>query len=199
MENVGNRVIQYDPQQVAVNSSMSIEGSDGVNVPYVGGSFQTGGGPRALNPGEQVVLFKSLNIAEQYLFTSPGTCTVQFRGQGQAFGEVDIPRSNVIKIRVADGPVQQSRLIARRLFDQAQLSGWGIHIVEEGSVVPFGRSSSNGATFALSRVGRSLEDSPRVMIWVTDGRSAVEPGNKDGQQGRTAEPIGRCPWGEVYL
>lgn len=199
MQNLGNRVIQYDSQQVAVNASMTVERSDGVNAPFIVTNVQTGGGPRPLNPGDRVVLFKSLDIAAQYLLTSPGTYTVRFRGQDKAFGEVDIPTSNAITIRVADGPVQPSRLIARRLVDTVQMSGWRVGIVEEGSVVPLGRSLSNGATFALSRGGRTKEDALRVMIWVTASPSALEPSKQDAPRGRTAEPIGRCAWGEVYL
>jgi hypothetical protein len=130
MENLRRRVVHYDPQQVAVNSSMSIEGTGGVNVPFVGGSVQTVmfGDLPALNPRERTVLFEALDIADQYLLTSPGTYSVRFRGQDNAFGDVAIPASNAITIRVADGQLRP-----------------------------------------------------------------------DAQRGRIAEPIGRCPWGEVYL
>jgi hypothetical protein len=43
MENVGSRVIHYDPTQVAINSSMYIEGNDGVEVPSIAPGAQTEG------------------------------------------------------------------------------------------------------------------------------------------------------------
>jgi len=199
MENVGNRVVQFDAAQVAVNSSISIETDGGVKVPFVAMPAQTGGGSRPLKPDEECVLFETLDIADQYLLTSPGTYTVRFKGRDEGFGDVAIPPSNAITIRVADGPVRTSRMLARKLVDIGQPPEWQVGVVEEGEVVPLGRSSMAGTTLALSRAGRSKEETLRVLIWVTAHPSAVEPSNHDTGRERLSEPIGRCPWGEVYL
>jgi hypothetical protein len=37
------------------------------------------------------------------------------------------------------------------------------------------------------------------MIWVTAHPSAVEPSNHDTGREYLSEPIGHCPYGEVYL
>jgi hypothetical protein len=199
MENVGSRVIHYDAAQVAINSSMYIEGNDGVEVPSIAPGAQTGGGSRPLNPGERAVLFETLDIAGQYLFTAPGSYTVRFRGQDEGFADTPIPPSNVITIRVADGPVRPSQQIARSLFDAGLPPGWRVHVYGEGKVVPLGRSSETGAALALRRQGRSLADAHVVLIWVTASFSPLESPKQDGAREGTAEPIGRCPWGEVYL
>jgi hypothetical protein len=170
-------------------------------VPYIASSVQTAimGDLPTLKPGERTVLFEALDIADQYLLTSPGTYTVRFRGQDRVFGDVGIPVSNAILVRVSDGPVQPSRLIARRLFDMGKVSDLQVAIAKEGTVVPLGRSSSNGAFFTLRRGTRAKGGDLRVLIWVIDGPSAVEPNSQDAQRGLTAESIGRCQWGEVYL
>lgn len=199
IENLGSRVIRYDPTQVAINSSMSIEGNDGGTVPSIAGSVQTGGDSQALNPGQRTVLFETLDIADQYLITSPGRYKVQFKGLGKGFADTAIPASNVITIRVADGPLRPSRQIARSLFDTAQSSGWRVRVSEEGSVVPIGRASAKGASFVLRRGSETKANPLRVLLWVTATPSAIEPSGQDAQRGRTAERIGRCPWGEVYL
>jgi hypothetical protein len=199
MENVGSRVIHYDPAQVAINSSMYIERNDGVEVPYIAPGAQTGGGSLPLNPGERAVLFETLDIADQYLLTAPGSYTVRFRGQDMGFADTPIPPSNAITIRLADGPVRPSRQLARSVFDAGLPPGWSVHVYGEGKVVPLGRSSQTGTALALRRAGRSLADAHVVLIWVTASFSPLESPKQDGARERTAEPIGRCPWGEVYL
>jgi len=199
MENVGSRVIHYDAAQVAINSSMYIEGIDGVEVPSIAPGAQTGGGSLPLNPGERAVLFETLDIAGQYLLTAPGSYTVRFRGQDRGFADTPIPPSNAITIRVADGPVRPSRQIARSLFDAGLPPGWRVYVYEEGKVVPLGRSSETGTALALRRAGRSLADAHVVLIWVTTSFSPLESPKQDGALERTAEPMGRCPRGEVYL
>lgn len=199
IENLGSRVIRYDPTQVAINSSMSIEGNDGVKVPSIAPNVQTGGDSKALKPGERTVLFETLDIADQYLLTSPGSYKVQFKGLGKGFSDTAIPPSNAITIHVADGPVQPSRMIARKLIDMEQMSGWRTQIVKEGSVVPIGRASAKGASFVLRRGPETKANALRMLLWVTATPSAIEPSGQDAQRGRTAERIGRCPWGDVYL
>jgi hypothetical protein len=198
VENLGSRTVQIETAQAAVNSSMAIERSDGANVPYIAGSVQTGMGRRVLKPGERTVLFADLDIADQYLLTSPGTYKVKFRGQDGGDGSVMIPASNAVTIRVADGPVRPSRLVARNLLDEMQAAGWRLEFVEEGDVVPVGRSSVNGTTVALSH-GRRSKDDPFVLIWVTASPSAIKPPERDENRLSPAEALGRCPWGEVYL
>jgi hypothetical protein len=199
MENSGSRAVQFDPQQVGVNSSMSIERSDGTNVPYIAPLVQTFimGDPPVLKPGERAVLLEALDIADQYLLTSPGTYKVRFRGrdgdvirfrgQDGNVGEVDIPGSNAVAIRVTDGPVQAS--------------GWCLAIYKEGDVVPVGRSSANGTALALTRDGRTTNKghAPSAMIWVTASPSAITPPEPDAKRLSPAETIGHCEWGEVYL
>lgn len=199
MENVGGRVVRYDAQQVDVNDSMLIEGTDRFvgSAPFIAMTVQTGGGPRALNPGERTVLFEGLDIAEQYLLTAPGTYEVRFRGQSEGFGEIAIPPSNVITIRIANGPVQSSRLIARSLLEMDPHSRVGV--VEEGQVVPLGRSPVKGVSLALTRASRTKGDSLRVLIWVTMSPAVVEVDRLGGQRGPVAEGLGRCEWGEVYF
>jgi hypothetical protein len=199
MENVSRRVIHYDPQQVAINSSMYVEGNGGVEVPYIAPGAQTLGGPHPLNPGERVVLFEALDIAGQYLLTAPGSYTVRFRGQDEGFADTPIPPSNAITIRVVDGPVRPSRQIARSLFDAGPPPGWRVSVCGEGNVVPLGRSSETGTALDLRRLGRSLSDAHVVLIWVTANFSPLASPKQDGARDGTAEPIGHCPWGEVYL
>ena len=188
MENRGERVVNYDRQQVAVNSSMSIEGNDGVSVPFVAMTVQTLGGPRPLNPGERCVLFEALDVADQYLITSPGTYTFRFKGRDKTFGDVAIPPSNTITIQVTDGPLQPSRVIARRLLDAGKASGWRVGIVKEGTV---------GTTLALNRIERRTKDNSPVLVWITGSTSAEEIPRLGVQ--RTAQLVGHSPWGEVYL
>ena len=199
LENLGTRAVRIETAQVAVNSSMAIERSDGTNVPYIAGSVQTGMGGKVLNPGESTVLFDKLDIADQYLLTSPGTYKVRFRGQDVGdVGQVAIPASNAVTIRVAEGPVRPSRVVARTLLDAVQASGWRLEFVKEGDVVPAGRSSVNGTTVALSH-GRRSKDDPFVFVWVTASASAIKPFKPDEKHWGPAEAIGRCPWGEVYV
>src|SRR5262245_19280414 len=98
MKNVGSRVVHYDPTQMAINSSMYIEGNDGVEVPSIAPGAQTGVDSRPMNPGERAVLFEALDIASQYLLTAPGSYTVRFRGQDRGFADTPIPPSNAITI-----------------------------------------------------------------------------------------------------
>jgi hypothetical protein len=211
IENLGSRALQVETTQVAINASMSIVRSDGTNVPYIAPGAQTGWGGPVLNPGERKVLFEGLDIADQYLIASPGTYTVQFRGNPGNVGVEElpafaaIPASNVVTIRVTDGPLKLSRLVARALFDAAmfdavQASGWRMAIYKEGDVVPVGRSSVNGAALSLTlHDGRALGEQHGVLIWVTASPSAITPPEPDVKSLSPAEAIGRCQWGEVYL
>jgi hypothetical protein len=185
---------------------MSIERSDGTNLPCVVPPVQTGMGRGVvLDPGERTVLLEGLDIADQYLLTSPGIYKFQFKGQpgypryGDMAGSADIPASNAVTISVADGPLKPSRLLARKLFDAAQTLGWRLEYLTEGDVAPVGRSSVNGTTFALSHGLPTKEDASRTLVWVTTSPSAIAAANPDEHRLSPAVALGRCPWGEVYL
>ncbi len=82
----GGGTLYYDDQQVAVNGSMTINNGNGKSIPYVGGSFQTGGSFRPVGPGQTVVLFDNFDITKQYSVARPGQYTVQFNGRGLSVG-----------------------------------------------------------------------------------------------------------------
>jgi len=202
IENLGRRAVKVDPIQVAINSSMAIETGDGVSVPYIKGWIQTGIGQLVLKPGERAVLFEALDIADQYLLTSPGTYNVQFKHQYSGdpdTASIDIPASNVLTITMTDGAVKPSRLVARKLLDAMQPSGWSLRWVKEGDVVPIGRSSVNGTIVVFSRGRVMTKDDLPVRLWVTASPSGTTPPKQDEKRESPAEPIGRCPWGDVYL
>jgi hypothetical protein len=206
VENLGSRAIQFAFEQLHAHLSMSIEGSDGTNVPCIVPPVQTGFGRGVvLKPGERTVLFEEFDVADQYLLTSPGTYKVQFTGQDgfqaqdSMEGSADIPASNAVTISVADDPVKPSRLLARRLFDAAETLGWRLEFLEEGDVVPVGRSSVIGTTLALSHGLRDKDDATRALVWVTTSPSAIAVAKPDEHRWSPAVALGRCPWGEVYL
>jgi len=207
VENQGRRAVHFAFEQLHVHLSMSVEQSDGTNVPCVVPSGQTGFGRGVvLNRGERTVLLEGLDIADQYLLTSPGIYKFQFKGQPgypryrDMEGSDAIPASNAVTITVADGPVKPSRLLARALFDAVQTSGWHVALLGEGDVVPAGRSSVSGTALALGRDRpTSMADALVALIWVTASPSAIVPPKPDEKSGSPAEAIGRCPWGEVYL
>ena len=206
VENQGSRAVHFAFEQLHVHYSMSIERSDGTNVPCIVPPVQTGMGRGVvLNPGERTVLLEGLDIADQYLLTSPGIYKFQFKGQPgypsqfEMEGSVDIPASNAVTISVADGPVKPSRLLARKLFDAAQTLGWRLEFLEEGDVVPVGRSSVTGTFMALSHGLRDKDDATRALVWVTTSLSAIAAAKPDEHRWSPAVALGRCPWGEVYL
>ena len=81
MKNSGDKRLTYDSQGVNVNGSIQVTDPDGKPVRYIGGSFQTAGGPKPIAPGETVVLFDEFDLTDQYLFVKAGFYTLQFRGQ----------------------------------------------------------------------------------------------------------------------
>jgi hypothetical protein len=212
VENQGSRTVRFAFEQRHVHYSMSIERSDGTNVPCVVPPVQTGFGRGVvLNPGERTVLLEGLDIADQYLLTSPGIYKFQFKGQPgypRDFGmegnlgmegSAAIPASNAVTISVADGPLKPSRLMAKKLFDAAQTLGWRLKYLEEGDVAPVGRSSVNGTTLALSHGLQTKGDGSRALVWVTTSPSAIAAAKPDEHRLSPAVALGRCPWGEVYL
>ena len=80
--NQGESILSYDCQQVAVNNSMSIEGSNGKKVKYMAESLQTTGSIIIIKPGETKTLFDQFDVTKQYDFRQPGEYRVQFNGKG---------------------------------------------------------------------------------------------------------------------
>ena len=219
VKNVGHRTVEFAAEQFHLRASMSIERSDGMNVPYIKSLPQTGfGDDVVLKPGQRTVLVDGLDIADWYLLTSPGTYTIQFGGGDGHYPDVvedgrdpasnvptirgaGIPASNVLTIRVADGPVRPSRSLTRKLLDAVQASGLRLEIDEEGDVVPLGRSSVSGTALAVIRDGRYMAfgENRRAQIWVTASASAIVQPKPGEKYLSPAEAIGHCAWGEVYL
>ncbi|MFH0732344.1 MAG: BsuPI-related putative proteinase inhibitor [Candidatus Omnitrophota bacterium] len=102
MINETNSSKNYDSQQVKVNNSMLIKDHNDKVIPYSAEQYMTTGSPRRIQPGETVILFDNFDITSQYQIDKPGEYTIQFRGQGQAFGDVPIPPSNVISIEIVE-------------------------------------------------------------------------------------------------
>ena len=197
MENVGKRTIEYDSQQVAVNESMLIKDSAGKECPFIAPGCQTGGSPAPLEPGKKVVLFEKLDVAEQYLILKPGRYTFQFRGQDKAFGEVDIPLSNVVTTEVANGSVPASREIVNNLIGLGPDALWRVSLVKEGEVTPPLHSAGKGVHLYLVRNARNIADLVVIRIWVMQQPSDVDKASN--QATAPAEYLGISPWGSVYI
>ena len=98
MENVSDKPIRYDPQQVDCNDSLIVKRNGGAMVPFRGDVVSTVGETKTIDPGDIVPLFCRLILEEQYDISQPGMYTVQFRGR-DGYGEAaPIPPSNVITL-----------------------------------------------------------------------------------------------------
>jgi hypothetical protein len=98
MENVSNKPIRYDPQQVDCNDSLIVKRNGEAMVPFRGDVVSTVGETKTIDPGNIVPLFYRLILEEQYDISQPGMYTVQFRGR-DGYGEAaPIPPSNVIAL-----------------------------------------------------------------------------------------------------
>jgi hypothetical protein len=199
IENVGEKVVRFDAQQADVNGSLILRTPDGAEAPYIAAGVQTAGGPRPLKPGERAALFDKLDIAEQYLIDEPGEYSVRFRGLDEGFGEIPIPPSNTITIKVAQGPIPTSRLFARQLLEILPAPAWRVSVDREGELAPFGRGASTGTSLVIDLVGRSKIDSARIFIWVVSKPAPISIEKSRDRTGVTAEEIGRCEWGSVYI
>jgi hypothetical protein len=100
MENVSDKPIRYDPQQVACNDSLIVKRDGGATVPFRGEVVSTVGEPKTIEPGQIVPLFSRLILEEQYDVSQPGTYTVQFRGRDGNGDTTPIPASNVVTLRM---------------------------------------------------------------------------------------------------
>jgi hypothetical protein len=199
MINVGTTTVQYDSQQVDVNSSMLIKGPDGREAPYIEQAVQTVGGPRPLNPGERVVLFENLDISDQYLILTPGKYTVQFRGQGKAFGEVPIPPSNVVRINVSAGRLRPLHEVAGRLIGIAPDENWRVSVIREGEVTPTGRRADRGLHLCLVRWASLKKDVLLAPVWITENEVRVDKGDEPRSREGLSEYLGQCRWGHIYF
>ncbi|MGA7698541.1 MAG: beta-L-arabinofuranosidase domain-containing protein [Thermoguttaceae bacterium] len=192
----------YDPQQADVNDSMLIRGPDGKRVPYVAGMYQTGStGPRSLAPGETDMLISGLDLASQYLFTKPGSYTIQFRGLpalGQGFGQA-IPPSGEITVKMQPGKLPFEMQVPARLLEVLPAE-WDIRLnmrvaeVESGNVHPPGWKTGPGTYVELVSHPNKEESTPNVEIWVAKRRLVP----KNAKAGQPAVYLGEGADGHVY-
>ena len=192
----------YDPQQADVNDSMLIRGPDGKRVPYVAGMYQTGStGLRSLAPGETDMLISGLDLASQYLFTKPGSYTIQFRGLpalGQGFGQA-IPPSGEITVKMQPGKLPFEMQVPARLLEVLPAE-WDIRLnmrvaeVESGNVHPPGWKTGPGTYVELVSHPNKEESTPNVEIWVAKRRLVP----KNAKAGQPAVYLGEGADGHVY-
>ena len=115
MKNVSEGIIEYDSQGIGLNDSFLVKDASGTEVPYVGGSAQTVGGGRPLDPGQTVTLANHVDMAAEYLFPQRGVYQIQMRPRGPAFGSVSFPASNVVEVKVGRGKLSAAQSVAAKL------------------------------------------------------------------------------------
>jgi hypothetical protein len=119
VKNFSDKPAKYNSQQAKVNSSLTVKGPDGADIPYIGGSYQTAGGPTTLQPGESKTIYSDLDVAAQYLIEKPGKYTIQSKSRG------GIPASNELVVEVQPGQLSEfQRLFAS--LQKATPKGWRI-------------------------------------------------------------------------
>lgn len=128
MKNISSGVIEYDSQGFGINDSFLVTHGDGAEVPHVGGSAQTTGGGRPLEPGETVELADFVDLAAEYLVAKPGSYRVQSRSRGAAFGNVAFPASNVLEFKVARGKLNPAQSVAARLISVLPDDTWEVEV-----------------------------------------------------------------------
>lgn len=90
----------YDSQQIDVNGTFIVTDPAGSQVKYTGGSFQTFGGERVIEPGQTVVLRERREISKQYQFNMPGKYNVKHQGHDIGYGpDISLP-SNEIELEL---------------------------------------------------------------------------------------------------
>jgi hypothetical protein len=197
MKNLGEVTRKYDSQTVAVNRSLIVKGPDGKEVPYVGGSTQTGMGYSTLRHGETVILFDSLDIASQYLVSEPGTYTVQFRGQKYGGEIASIPPSNILEIKVKPGNMKPVDQVITRL-QPILPKKWILIKSTKSRVRPAGRKESDGFQMALLSYEGLKPNYVLIHIWITEGEAA--PMVKERlDMIQLSEYAGITEWGHLYL
>jgi hypothetical protein len=195
MLNVSKKVVQYDAQQVDVNDSMLVIGPDGKVVPYIASGCQTTGGGQPLKPGESVVLFKELDVADQYLMSKPGRYKVQYRKGDKAFGEVDFPASNVIEIDITKGKPKPSDAILEKMIPIVPGKDWEAKKSYSGEVAPEGRETTTGHHLYFIRLRALKADLRFVNVWITD-----KPVAEKAKERKTKSTFaGTSQWGNVYI
>jgi hypothetical protein len=100
LENVSDKPIRYDPQQVDCNDSLIVKRNGVSPVPFRGEVVSTTGESKTIEPGNIVPLFYRLILEEQYDISQPGMYTVQFRGRDGHGEAAAIPASNVVTLRM---------------------------------------------------------------------------------------------------
>ena len=86
VRNVSDQAKSYDPQTVFAFRVLSVTGPDGKPDSYIGGSFQTVGGPTPIKSGETQTLFDNVDSAELFLMGSAGTYKLKCRAAGGGLG-----------------------------------------------------------------------------------------------------------------
>ena len=210
MKNFGNRRRTYDPQRVAANNSITIDGPDGKPVRYVAGGVQTGGSPKSISPGETVILFDDLDLLTQYLIVKPGRYTLQFRGTNVIWrSESEIPPSNKLAIEMRPGTLPAAVQVPARLIEILP-EHWGLSLnggvseVNDGKISPPGWESGRATYISLATnpVKSNLKrDVLRVQIWVAEQRLSPIGSVQAGRQtngGEAAIYLGKGIDGHVY-
>ncbi|MCD4728358.1 MAG: hypothetical protein K8R46_11890 [Pirellulales bacterium] len=201
LKNVGQAVIHYDPQQVAINGSLAVHDPQGHPVRYIATSFQTVIGKRpALTPGNIAFLFDQLNLDSQYLIVKPGKYSMQFRGYGA-------PQSNTVEIDLRPGTLPPIKQIAGRLLDVLP-NGWEITIhgypgdSDHSRPVgwdepPPGWEPVRGMPTIGLAGNRSRQGGVYATMWLCDRK--LEWTGKVAWPGQTAAVhYGKCPEGYIY-
>ena len=172
MKNFGQHKRMFDSQGVNVNGSIRISDPDGKPVPYVGGGFQTAGGARPIAPGETVVLFKGLDLTNQYLFVKPGSYTLQYCEKWAS----SIPPSNKNRVKMRPGTLPMSMQVPARLIEILP-EGWSMslnmrvaEVDHDGKITPSGWESGAGTYLSLdTNPASGLKcDVLRVRVWVAE-------------------------------
>ncbi len=201
LKNVGQAVVHYDPQQVAINGSLAVRDPQGHSVRYIGTSFQTMIGKRpALTPGNIVFLFDHLDLDSQYLLVKPGKYSVRFRGYA-------LPQSNTVEIDVRPGALPPIKRIAARLLDilpknwELTVHGYPGESDRSRSVgwdhPPPGWEPVRGLPTLGLAGNRSKEGGVHAALWLSD-RKLPWTGKVGGPGETAAVYYGKCPEGHLY-
>jgi hypothetical protein len=206
MKNFGKQHRTYDSQQVDVNGSMRVRDPNGKPVRYVGGSCQTVGTGKSIAPGETVILFDALDLADQYPFVKPGSYTLQFRGLPAWLSKSEIPPSNKTTVEMTPGTPPVAMRVAARLVEILP-EGWDVNSngrgqeVSDGRVTPPGWESGRGTYLSLVSPCRGMGDLPCVGIWVIKRRLApggAEKTRSEVEADGTVAYLGKGADGYIY-
>jgi hypothetical protein len=122
-----------------------------------------------------VILFKGLDLTNQYLFVQPGSYTIQFRGTHVKWdSESEIPASNKITLQMRPGTVPLSMQVPARLVEILP-KGWDM--------------SLNGRVHEVDADGK-MERS-HWLLKLEDGLPAVE--NRRLRKCKPESPAERRP------